>query len=211
MTENNRIEYKRELTEGLEKEVVAFLNYKDGGVIYMGIDSGGEIIGVSDCDKIQLVVKDRLKNNIQPSIMGLFDITHEKREGVDIIRITVAGGLEKPYYLKKYGMTEKGCYLRVGSAAEPMNQEMIEYLYGKRVHNTIGRMVSPRLDLTFEQLKIYYDTRSLKLNDAFMANLELLTPEGKPNMAAYLSRLQNTPTPHGSISSKTGITAGVPW
>lgn len=67
MTENNRIEYKRELTEGLEKEVVAFLNYKDGGVIYMGIDSGGEIIGVSDCDKIQLVVKDRLKNNIQPS------------------------------------------------------------------------------------------------------------------------------------------------
>lgn len=130
---------------------------------------------------------------------------------MDIIRITVAGGLEKPYYLKKYGMTEKGCYLRVGSAAEPMNQEMIEYLYGKRVRNTIGRMVSPRLDLTFEQLKIYYDTRGLKLNDAFMTNLELLTPEGKPNMAAYLSRLQNTPTPHGSISSKTGITAGVPW
>lgn len=88
-------------------------------------------------------------------------------------------------------MTEKGCYLRVDSAAEPMNQEMIEYLYGKRVRNTIGRMVSPRLDLTFEQLKIYYDTRGLKLNDAFMANLELLTPEGKPNMAAYLLADEN--------------------
>jgi len=26
MTESNRVEYKRELTDGLEKEVVAFLN-----------------------------------------------------------------------------------------------------------------------------------------------------------------------------------------
>ena len=36
MTETNRIEYKRELTSELdiEKEVVAFLNYKEGGYIY---------------------------------------------------------------------------------------------------------------------------------------------------------------------------------
>ena len=40
MTETNRIEYKRELTPKLdiEKEVVAFLNYKEGGYIYFGID-----------------------------------------------------------------------------------------------------------------------------------------------------------------------------
>ena len=36
MTGPNRIEYKRELTPELdiEKEVVAFLNYKEGGYIY---------------------------------------------------------------------------------------------------------------------------------------------------------------------------------
>ncbi len=39
MTETNRIEYKRELTPELdiEKEVVAFLNYKEGGYIYIGM------------------------------------------------------------------------------------------------------------------------------------------------------------------------------
>lgn len=39
MTETNRIEYKRELTPELdiEKEIVAFLNYKEGGYIYIGI------------------------------------------------------------------------------------------------------------------------------------------------------------------------------
>ncbi len=191
MTESNRIEYKRELTEGLEKEVVAFLNYHDGGVIYLGIDRDGEVTGLSGADAVQLAVKDRLKNNILPSIMGLFDVLLEHREGRNIVRITVAGGLEKPYYLKKYGMTPKGCFLRVGSASEPMTQEMIESLYGRRVRNTIGRMDSPRQDLRFEQLTIYYDTKGLKLNAAFMKNLELLTPDGKPNYAAYLLADEN--------------------
>ncbi len=118
--------------------------------------------------------------------MGLFDVHLENHNGRNIIRVTVAGGLEKPYYLKKYGMTAKGCFLRVGSASEPMSREMIESLYGRRVRNTIGRMESPRSNLTFEQLKIYYEARGLILNDAFMQNLELLTPDGKPNYAAYL-------------------------
>jgi ATP-dependent DNA helicase RecG len=186
MTENNRIEYKRELTDSLEKEAVAFLNYKDGGLIYIGIDKEGQVYGLEDCDKIQLAIKDRLKNNIQPSIMGLFDIVHEKRDNRDVLRIIVAGGLEKPYYLKKYGMTEKGCYLRIGSASEPMSQDMIDSLYGRPIRNTIGRMESPRQELAFEQLKIYYETRGLALTEAFMKNLDLLTPDGKPNYAAYL-------------------------
>ena len=37
-SENHRIEFKRQLTESLEKEAVAFLNYRDGGVIYIGVD-----------------------------------------------------------------------------------------------------------------------------------------------------------------------------
>ena len=50
MSETNRIEYKRELTSELdiEKEVVAFLNYKEGGYIYIGIDKDGSIVGVSN-------------------------------------------------------------------------------------------------------------------------------------------------------------------
>ena len=41
MTETNRIEFKRELTRDLdiEREVVAFLNYHEGGVVYDGVSS----------------------------------------------------------------------------------------------------------------------------------------------------------------------------
>jgi predicted HTH transcriptional regulator len=191
MTETSRIEYKQELTDFLEKEVIAFLNSHEGGVIYLGIDKSGKVLGLDNSDADQLKIKDRLKNNIQPSCLGLFDVIHENREGKAIIKIMVAGGLEKPYYLKKYGMSERGCFIRIGSASEPMPGEMIESLYSKRVRNTIGKMESPRHDLTFEQLFIYYESKGLKLNNAFMKNLELLTSDGKPNYAAYLLADEN--------------------
>ena len=190
--ESNRIEFKRELSDGLEKEVVAFLNYRDGGIVYLGIDPDGSVIGIDDCDSVQLKIKDRLRNNIQPSMMGLFDIVHEKRDDRDILKIIIAGGLEKPYFLKKFGMTTKGCFLRVGSAAEPMSQEMIESLFSRRVRNTIGQMDSPRQDLTFEQLKIFYEARGFHLNAAFIRNLELITHENRYNYAAYLMADNNS-------------------
>jgi len=200
--ESNRIEYKQELTNDLEKEVVAFLNYPEGGTIFIGIDKLGNSIGVKDCDSVQLKIKDRLINNIQPSVLGLFDIIHEQKDNLDIVRITVAGGQEKPYYLKKYGMSPKGCFIRIGSACQSMNQDMIEELFRKRTRNTLCRMASPRQELSFRQLKIFYDESGLKLNDNFKHNLEFLTPDDKLNYAAYLLADDN------SISIKVGKYSG---
>ncbi len=98
----------------------------------------------------------------------------------------MASGRETPYYIKKYGMSQKGCYIRVGSSSEPMSQEMIETLFASRVRNSLSRIKSHRQDLSFEQLKIYYEEKGLRLNDKFTSNLELLTEEGDYNYVAYL-------------------------
>lgn len=148
--ETNRIEYKQELTDDLEKEVIAFLNYHEGGLVYLGITKSGKVIGVSDADTMQLKIKDRLKHNILPSCMGLFDIVLEERKEKEIIKIIVASGPEKPYYLRKYGMSEKGAYIRTGSASEPMPAKMIETLFAKRTRNSIGRIRSNQQKLKFE-------------------------------------------------------------
>jgi predicted HTH transcriptional regulator len=184
--ESNRIEYKQQLTDDLEKEAIAFLNYKEGGVIYIGIDKTGDSVGVSDIDSDMLKIKDRLKNNIMPSCMGLFDVAVETIDSKEVIKITLASGTEKPYDIKKLGMSEKGCYIRTGTAAEPMTARQIEYLFAKRVRNSLGKIQSPRQDLTFEQLKIYYEAAGKTLNSQFPKNLELLTDQGKLNYVAYL-------------------------
>lgn len=187
MGESNRIEYKRSLTDSLEREAVAFLNYRDGGVIYIGVDDKtGVPVGLEGADQLQLQIKDRLKNNIQPSVLGLFDVLLDQRDGKNVIKITLASGPEKPFYLKKQGLSEKGCFMRVGSAVEPMPIRMIEDLFARRTRNSIGKIKAPRQDLTFEQLKIYYHEAGFDLVDKFAANLELLTEEQAYNYAAYL-------------------------
>ena len=80
MTENKHIEYKQQVTAELEKEVVAFLNSNEGGIIYIGIDKNGNSVGVKDADHDQLLIIDRLKNNILPSCTGLFDLVTERKE-----------------------------------------------------------------------------------------------------------------------------------
>lgn len=89
MQETNRIEYKRELTPELdiEKEIIAFLNYKEGGYIYIGIDKDGSIVGVKDIDGCMLRLKDRIKHNISPSAMGLFDIAEEQKTDAALLRL----------------------------------------------------------------------------------------------------------------------------
>ena len=104
MTESNRIKYKVQLTKevDLEKEVVAFLNVQEGGLIYIGIDKFGNPVGISNQDTDMLKIKDRIKYNISPSAMGLFDVVAEEIDGKSIIKIIVASGSEKPYFKKKY-------------------------------------------------------------------------------------------------------------
>lgn len=192
MSETNRIEYKQELTDSLEKEVVSFLNYKEGGVIYIGINKAGITTGVVDSDGDQLKIKDRLKHNIAPSCMGLFDVISEQKDGLEIIKLIVASGSEKPYFLKKYGMTEKGCFIRIGTASEPMPQKMIDALFAKRTRNSISKIKSNQQELSFEQLKIYYDGIGKRLNDKFATNLELLNADEQYNYVAYLISDKNS-------------------
>jgi len=129
--ETNRVENKEKLNDDFEQEVIAFLNYREGGIIYVGINKNGEVVGVQNVDLTQLQIKDRIKNNIQPSTLGLFDVTVEIMENKEVIKVIISSGTEKPYYLRKKGRTPEGCYIRVGSSKERMTERMIDNMYAK--------------------------------------------------------------------------------
>lgn len=189
--ESNRIELKATLNDKLEKEIVAFLNNREGGILYIGIDDKGNPVKNSDLDSMQLKIADRIKNNILPSTLGLFDIATEYVDNIPITKIIVSSGLEKPYYIKSKGMSPNGCYMRLGTSTQPMSTTLIDELYAKRIHTTLRNIPSPRQDLTFAQLKIYYQERGLELNRKFANSLELLTPDGQYNYIAYLLADEN--------------------
>ena len=131
--ETNRIENKEQLNEDFEQEVVAFLNYKEGGIIYIGIKKDGQVIGINNIDLTQLQIKDRIKNNIQPSTLGLFDVVVETIDNKEIVKVVISSGTEKPYYLRKKGRTPEGCYIRIGSSKERMTEKMIDDMYISKI------------------------------------------------------------------------------
>ena len=205
MHESNRIEYKSELNgrnERFEKAVVSFLNYSGGGEILVGVDDDGSPIGLTDADAVQLQIVDRIRNNIRPQTLGLFDVVLTQIDGMNVIRVIVSCGQQRPYYLRKKGMTEQGCFIRVGSSAQPMTEQMIEELIAKQQQITLQTMNAPRQNLTFKQLSIYYEEKNLDPTEQFINSLDLRQSNGEYNYVAYLLSDEN------GVSIKVATYAG---
>ena len=184
--EDVRNEFKIKLTDKFEEEVISFLN-TNGGNIYIGVNDKGDIIGINgNIDLLQRTIKDRIKDNIMPSTLGLYDVITLEKDNKKYIKVIIARGNERPYYLKGMGMTPDSCFIRVGSSIQSMSSEMINNEFSKRTRNSLKNIVSPKQDLTFSQLKIYYEEKGFSINNNFLKQLDLYTDDGKYNYNAYL-------------------------
>jgi predicted HTH transcriptional regulator len=201
--ESNRVECKRELSDKFERAVVAFLNSKEGGLIYVGVDDNGDVIGINNADAIQLAVVDRIKNNILPTTLGLFDVVTEGYDSDKVLKVVVSSGGEKPYYLREFGMSPKGCYVRVGASSQPMTTQLIDRMYARRNKLTLVNMPSPDQHLSFNQLRYYYEANGLTLGEQFERTLNLVDENGKYNYAAYMLADEN------GVSIKVAKYAGI--
>ena len=201
--EDVRNEFKVKLTDKFEEEVISFLN-TNGGNIYIGVNDKGDIIGINgNIDLLQRTIKDRIKDNIMPSTLGLYDVIVLEKDNKKYIKVIIAKGSERPYYLKGIGMTPDSCFIRVGSSIQSMPNEMINNEFSKRTRNSLKNIVSPKQDLTFSQLKIYYEEKGFSINNNFLKQLDLYTDDGKYNYNAYLLADNN------SISIRFGKYDGI--
>lgn len=201
--EDVRNEFKVKLTDKFEEEVISFLN-TNGGNIYLGVNDKGDIVGINgNIDLLQRTIKDRIKDNIMPSTLGLYDVIVLEKDNKKYIKVIIARGNERPYYLKGMGMTPDSCFIRVGSSIQSMSNEMINNEFSKRTRNSLKNIVSPKQDLTFSQLKIYYEEKGFSINNNFLKQLDLYTDDGKYNYNAYLLADNN------SISIRFGKYDGI--
>lgn len=190
--ENSRVEFKTKLVDDLEENIIGFLNSKYGGNIYIGVADNGKIIGLNgNIDLLQRKIKDRIISNIEPSVLGLFDIEVLETDNKKYLNIIVARGLEKPYHLKGMGMTPDSCFIRIGSSNERMDEHLINKLFRERTKNSLKNIVSPNQNLTFRDLKIYYTEKGFDVGENFEKQLDFYTADGKYNYVAYLLADEN--------------------
>lgn len=186
LIEDKRNEFKVKLTDDFEKEVIAFLN-TDGGNIFIGIDDNGKVKdNIGNIDLLQRTIKDRIKDNIMPSTLGLYDVIVLEKNKRKYIQVVIAKGNERPYYLRGMGMTPDSCFMRIGSSIQSMSMENILNLFSKRARNSLKNIKSPNQKLEFKTLKIYYQEKGFEINDNFLKKLDFYMEDGNFNYIAYL-------------------------
>ena len=71
MNENENVEFKREVTDELKKEIVSFAN-SYGGTIYIGIEDDGKVIGVPDIDGSMLKITSMIRESCRLNTASRF-------------------------------------------------------------------------------------------------------------------------------------------
>ncbi len=144
--ETENLEFKVQFTEDIYKEVIAFAN-TDGGVVYVGIDNNGNVVGLTDVDQEYTRITNGIRDDIMPDVTMFvrFSIQDHK-----VVRITVSEGTNKPYYLKGKGLKPSGVYVRQGTSSVPASYEQIRQMIKESDGDTFEEMRSMEQNLSFE-------------------------------------------------------------
>lgn len=159
--ETHLIELKEQFNaETIVKDIVAFLN-SEGGDIYVGISekTGLPVALKQDPDEISRSISDIITNQIEPTARNLVSEKTVYENGLPVIAISVAKGInDKLYYIKKYGRSVAGCFERIGTTAKPLTEQQIDarFIAGIRYQPPqITEIESYWQNLTFQYLKNY--------------------------------------------------------
>ena len=121
------LEFKREFTPDLKKEVVAFAN-SEGGTIYLGVDDEGKIVGVSRAREVHLQAVAMIRNSIKPDVTMFTSCEIQNKKGKEIIAVHVQRGTRRPYYIAEKGLRPAGVYVRQGSSSVPATEDAIRQM-----------------------------------------------------------------------------------
>lgn len=144
--ETEGIEFKSQFTEEIYKEVIAFAN-TDGGVVYVGIDNNGDVVGLVDVDQEYTRITNGIRDAIMPDVTMFVRFTIQDNK---VVRIAVSEGSNKPYYLKGKGLKPSGVYVRQGTSSVPASPEQIRQMIKESDGDLFEEMRSMEQGLTFQ-------------------------------------------------------------
>ena len=145
--ESERVEYKLQMVDDIYKEVIAFAN-TDGGVIYIGIDDNGNLIGIDNVDETYTRLTNGIRDAIAPDVTMFVRYVLQDNK---VIRIEVGEGSYKPYYLKSKGMKSNGVYVRQGASSVQASPDQIRKMIKDSDGDVFEEMRTVVQELSFEE------------------------------------------------------------
>jgi ATP-dependent DNA helicase RecG len=174
MHESETIESKEIYAPDLKKEVVAFAN-TNGGIIYIGVQDNGEILGLDNADFVMQQISNAIRDNIRPDVSMFTNIELVQKEDKNIIKITINQGTKKPYYLSDIGLKPSGVYIRSGTTSAPASEDAIRMMIKMTDGDSFENNRSLIQELAFSSLNKEMSLRQLEFSQVQMKNLGILS------------------------------------
>ena len=187
MHEGPTLEFKREWTDSIKKTIVAFAN-SEGGTLLVGIDDGGDVVGVDDGDQCLVRIMQSAGNAIKPDVTLFMDAKVEDRDGKPVVRVEVRRGTARPYYLAEKGIRPEGVYVRQGALSAPASEAAILAMIKEAAGDSCESERSLVQDLTFEEASRAFLGADVPFEARHMRTLGLTDEDGLfTNLALLLS------------------------
>ena len=181
--ESERIEYKSQLIDDIYKEVIAFAN-TDGGIIYLGIDDKGNLIGIENVDETYTHLTNGIRDAIHPDVTMFVRYVLQDNK---VIRIEVNEGSSKPYYLKSKGLKPTGVYVRQGTSSVPASPAQIRQMIKESDGDNFEDARCIEQDLTFDAAKTAFQRYGVEFSEKKYRALGITQNDIYTNLALLLS------------------------
>lgn len=147
------IEFKSQFTDEIYKEVIAFAN-TDGGIVYVGIDDNGNVVGLTNVDEEYTRITNGIRDAIMPDVTMFVNFTMQENK---VVRIKVSEGTNKPYYLKGKGLKPSGVYIRQGTSSVKASYDQIRQMIKESDGDNYEENRSLNQELTFEKASKFFE------------------------------------------------------
>ena len=198
MHEGNQVEYKREYTADIKKEVVAFAN-SSGGIIHVGRDNKGNPYPLSDVKETLMQVTNTIRDGILPDVTMFVSYEATQNE----VAIIVREGTHKPYFLPEKGLKPSGVYVRQGSSSVPASYNQIREMIKLTDGDKFETLRSLAQDLTFHAATEEFVRSGLEFGESQMRTLGIIGTDGLYTNLGLLLSDQCTHTVKVAVFSGT--------
>ncbi len=178
LPESKTLEFKRDTSslDSILKAVVAFANTA-GGIILIGVEDDGSIIGLDNPSKDQEKIVNSIANRIKPLLSPDFTIITAKGRKVLVIQVDY---IPAPYYLVDKGEAG-GVYVRLGNTNRAVSGEVVSEIKRAAHHPFFDKTPcdhTSESDLDMELIQKTFAKPHIQIDTAKLLSIGILAKKG---------------------------------
>lgn len=179
LKESQTLEFKRDSSslDSILKSVIAFANTV-GGILLIGIEDDGTIVGVTNSSKVQEQLANSIAHRIKPQIIPDISVIDVKNKSVIVIQVE---HVPAPYFLENKG-EESGVYYRLGNSNRLASKEMVAEMKRASHHPFFDKTPCDHVtekDLNKALIKQVFSNKKFKIDTEKLLSLGILAKKGK--------------------------------